>query len=694
MPSPAEPELSCADKVAAEVKRDSLQLLVVAALFAAAKFEVSPSREAKLLTAVEFRLCRPTAAHFADRYLQKHACEEEEVQSSSIQGMKRYTPSEQVAAAALVSSRAAAPKREQRVVKCAGELRAAKGQEIQKLLLPSVSLKRRERSLQHLEASRLIQLLKEKRRQLSLERRQRSDLEKEAAATGKEGPKKLTSSALTSVASQEDSFPIRLVETRSGRGLVASRDISKGEVVFRCAPVVAVLHDWALAKYCSRCLKAVGADGTRCPRCRAVTFCKACRQLTAAKLQHRSECPALRRLRSDRPLRRKLHLKKGQGKDATSMMRLALRLLSVRRRSLFGHRSLPLLSDEEGGGGWVPGEDEDVIHDSWEDVEMLTPSEEDLDGMVESLPGWRGQQLEGGANAVRLLFTARRDEIYHLLCRIAFNAMALVPEGPLRSGTRWREKGIALYPSGAMANHSCDPSCLWFVRDGVLVLEAQRRVRRGGELTIAYLSITGNREARQQRLRKAFGFHCACTKCGSEEKGRIALVMWSPPMEALGLETRAATSKGGVGWSMIDPGDRVVASLPLYVLELQEREEQTGKITQVEYSNADALEGFQSNRRRLLICSGRYQDDGTSEHALILLDGEMPSCLPGIAGEEELKRLQEEILEGLVADSEDDVDAQGEEEVPEVAEGEEGEEPPIRDELAQGLAAIEVHEEQ
>ncbi|CAE7535509.1 fhkC [Symbiodinium sp. CCMP2592] len=68
----------------------------------------------------------------------------------------------------------------------------------------------------------------------------------------------------------------------------------------------------------------------------------------------------------------------------------------------------------------------------------------------------------------------------------------------------------------------------------------------------------------------------------------------------------------------------------------------------------------------------------------------MPSCLPGIAGEEELKRLQEEILEGLVADSEDDVDAQGEDGVPEVAEGVEGEEPPpIRDELAEGLAAIE-----
>eukprot|EP00439_Symbiodinium_sp_Y106_P022937 s1422_g2.t2 len=458
-----------------EVKRDSLQLLVVAALFAAAKFvELTQqtcskqdilTMEAKLLTAVEFRLCRPTAAHFADRYLQKHACEE--VQGAVLAyllqlalmefSMLRYTPSEQVAAAALVSSRitgdqalqpcitrAAAPKREQRVVKCAVTLcrllQAAPQSPWQAVRRKFIRSRNPE----------------EKRRQLSLERRHRSDLEKEveslrsqvallmqrgpapglaAAAALAVGPKKLTRSALTSVASQ---------------------------VVFRCAPVVAVLHDWALAKYCSRCLKAVGADGTRCPRCRAVTFCKACRQLTAAKLQHRSECQALRRLRSDRPLRRKLHLKKGQGKDATSMMRLALRLLS------------------------------DVIHDSWEDVEMLTPSEEDLDAMVEagydchckswvlrpccsqSLPGWRGQQLEGGANAVRLLFTARRDEIYHLLCR------------------------RAVQPDGAAAE----------------VLQWKRLASK-----------------REQQLQR------------------------------------------------------------------EEREEQTGKITQVEYSNADALEGFQSNRR-------------------------------------------------------------------------------------------------
>ncbi|CAE7535493.1 ASHR1 [Symbiodinium sp. CCMP2592] len=452
----------------------------------------------------------------------------------------------------------------------------------------------------------------EKRRQLSLERRHRSDLEKEVetlrsqvALLMQRGPYiavwKLVAAkfALMSLPAHLEmtrrqlSDPpggtstinfrfLEISETRSGRGLAASRDISKGEVVFRCAPVVAVLHDWALAKYCSRCLKAVGADGTRCPRCRAVTFCKACRQLTAAKLQHRSECQALRRLRSDRPLRRKLHLKKGQGKDATSMMRLALRLLSVRRRSLYGHRSLPLLSDEEGGGGWVPAEDEDVIHDSWEDVEMLTPSEEDLDAMVESLPGSRGQQLEGGANAVRLLFTARRDEIYHLLCRIAFNAMALVPEGPLRSGTRWREKGIALYPSGAMANHSCDPSCLWFVRDGVLVLEAQRRVRRGGELTIAYLSITGNREAPAFWL---FRVHSA--------------TLWNlePPVETFAkkYQHRQAVQPDGAAAEVLQW--KRLASKREQQLQREEREEQTGKITQVEYSNADALEGFQSNRR-------------------------------------------------------------------------------------------------
>mmetsp|Transcript_5719 Transcript_5719/g.13181 ORF Transcript_5719/g.13181 Transcript_5719/m.13181 type:complete len:153 (-) Transcript_5719:42-500(-) len=32
-------------------------------------------------------------------------------------------------------------------------------------------------------------------------------------------------------------------------------------------------------------------------------------------------------------------------------------------------------------------------------------------------------------------------------------------------------------------------------------------------------------------------------------------------------------------------------------IQREEREEQTGKITQAEYSNADALQGFQSNRR-------------------------------------------------------------------------------------------------
>ncbi|CAE7347455.1 unnamed protein product [Symbiodinium natans] len=147
-----------------EVKRDSLQLLVVAALFAAAKFEeIQPlqlrdlvtltqqtcskqdirAMEAKLLTTVEFRLCRPTAAHFADRYLQTHGCEE--VQGAVVAyllqlalmdfGMLRYTPSEQVTAAAMISSRlsgdqamqanftrAGAPNREQRVLRCAMNL--------------------------------------------------------------------------------------------------------------------------------------------------------------------------------------------------------------------------------------------------------------------------------------------------------------------------------------------------------------------------------------------------------------------------------------------------------------------------------------------------------------------------------------------------------------------------------------------
>eukprot|EP00442_Polarella_glacialis_P027377 CAMPEP_0115120426 /NCGR_PEP_ID=MMETSP0227-20121206/45678_1 /TAXON_ID=89957 /ORGANISM="Polarella glacialis, Strain CCMP 1383" /LENGTH=410 /DNA_ID=CAMNT_0002522081 /DNA_START=47 /DNA_END=1279 /DNA_ORIENTATION=- len=116
-----------------KVRRDDLQLIVVCASFIAAKFEeIDPpevrdfvhmtqqacskqsivAMEVKMLTALEFCLCRPTAAHFLERYHRANGCSE--VQRFILQyalelalldlKMAKYSPSQQVAAALIIST--------------------------------------------------------------------------------------------------------------------------------------------------------------------------------------------------------------------------------------------------------------------------------------------------------------------------------------------------------------------------------------------------------------------------------------------------------------------------------------------------------------------------------------------------------------------------------------------------------------
>lgn len=119
-----------------KVARADLQLVVVCAMFIAAKFEEidapdirdfvhmtqqACSRQAilnmevKMLTALEFALCRPTVMHFLDRFQRANGCSEthrlllEYFLQLALMDLKmtKYTPSQQVAAALLISSRLA-----------------------------------------------------------------------------------------------------------------------------------------------------------------------------------------------------------------------------------------------------------------------------------------------------------------------------------------------------------------------------------------------------------------------------------------------------------------------------------------------------------------------------------------------------------------------------------------------------------
>ena len=104
--------------------------------------------------------------------------------------------------------------------------------------------------------------------------------------------------------------------------------------------------------------------------------------------------------------------------------------------------------------------------------------------------------------------------------------MALLPEGQVRQATgskkahSWSDIGTGLYPSGALFNHSCAPTCMWFVDQGVLVVETLQAVKKNEELSIAYLPVSrscdAERGGRQRRLRDQFGFTCACVRCSEE----------------------------------------------------------------------------------------------------------------------------------------------------------------------------------
>lgn len=72
-------------------------------------------------------------------------------------------------------------------------------------------------------------------------------------------------------------FPVRVV-SRPGRGrcLVASRDVSAGELLLRSHAAAAVLHPTLLATHCAACFRRPdpgGAPLSVCSRCKRVKYC-------------------------------------------------------------------------------------------------------------------------------------------------------------------------------------------------------------------------------------------------------------------------------------------------------------------------------------------------------------------------------------------------------------------------------------
>ncbi|MCJ1234381.1 hypothetical protein MMC14_002342 [Varicellaria rhodocarpa] len=95
----------------------------------------------------------------------------------------------------------------------------------------------------------------------------------------------------------------------------------------------------------------------------------------------------------------------------------------------------------------------------------------------------------------------------------ASRCLGIVRTNALPFGDDVREGGIFL--DACRINHACDNNAqkTWNENIKRHTVHALRDIEKGEEITIYYLGIHNNREARQEALRRKFGFVCSCRLC-------------------------------------------------------------------------------------------------------------------------------------------------------------------------------------
>ena len=73
--------------------------------------------------------------------------------------------------------------------------------------------------------------------------------------------------------------------------------------------------------------------------------------------------------------------------------------------------------------------------------------------------------------------------------------------------------GIGLYTQAAAINHSCEPNCYQTFDSATLVIRASTKIKKGEEITIAYIDIGKSTWWRQNELLLSYGFSCSCARC-------------------------------------------------------------------------------------------------------------------------------------------------------------------------------------
>ena len=137
--------------------------------------------------------------------------------------------------------------------------------------------------------------------------------------------------------------------------------------------------------------------------------------------------------------------------------------------------------------------------------------------------------------------------------------------------------GFGVYPAAAALNHSCAPNCVLTYGEGAGIrVRTTSGVKRGDELTHAYVNLAAPTRTRRAELHAKYAFTCDCSRCvhgaryvfGGEdvdelmEARRSAHAAFGGPHAACGRPHAAARGGGDGSTSTAMPGGATDVSDP------------------------------------------------------------------------------------------------------------------------------------
>ncbi|KII84634.1 hypothetical protein PLICRDRAFT_117564 [Plicaturopsis crispa FD-325 SS-3] len=322
-----------------------------------------------------------------------------------------------------------------------------------------------------------------------------------ATAPVSEGSKPEEISASGLYASLPLHIAIRATE-ETGRGLYAKQALKAGSVLISTKPHASALSTLYLESHCSSCAAPGTATGLkRCTRCRTVLYCNAtCQNLDWSI--HKHECQALQKWAAAAPspevavpndavrcLGRICWRKRAKGSDSIWAREI---------NAMQSHRaSIPASAQQK------------YTH------------------LAHSLVRYLG--LSSPEEIAEFGFASPGD-LVDIISRFITNSFTLTSPSltPL---------GVCVSPLVALINHSCDPNAvLVFPRasndpstqEPLMQVVAIRDILPGEQILTAYVDTTLPRTLRQQALKEAQNFTCACTLCAHPPPVDLQEVIWCP----------------------------------------------------------------------------------------------------------------------------------------------------------------------